>query len=368
MNITLNFCEKLNFIFFCQNYFSYITYFPNIHSEMQTILVTGGCGFIGSHLINKLLEDENTKIICVDNCSSGDVVNIQQHIQNSRFKFIQQDITQTLKIDESVDQIYHLACPASPKYYQKNHVHTLKTCFIGTLNMLELAHEKRAKFLFTSTSEIYGDPLVHPQIEKYFGNVNPIGPRSCYDEGKRVAESLTINYKHKYDIDVKIVRIFNTYGPNMLPDDGRVVSNFIVQALTTKKLTIYGEGGQTRSFCFVSDTVNGLIKMMNSVQTGPINIGNPDEYTILQLAKIIKEMTTPKAGPHKRNAFAKAGNKCEFVYRPLPPNDPQRRKPDISRARKLLNWHPEISLDFGLKETINYFKKVVVSKKDNSAN
>ena len=307
---------------------------------MQRILVTGGAGFIGSHLCKKLIEDGHS-VICLDNLYTGSLDNLDKIAISPRLTFINSDIEDHID-DLKVDKIYNLACPASPKHYQLNPVKTIRTSVIGTANMLELAKINNAKILQASTSEIYGDPLEHPQNEKYWGNVNPIGIRSCYDEGKRCAETLMMDYHRQFGIDTKIVRIFNTYGPNMQPDDGRVISNFIVQALKNDDITIYGDGSQTRSFCYVSDLVFGLIRMMDSDDsTGPINLGNPNEITILELAnKIIKA----------------TNSKSQIIFKPLPFDDPTRRKPDISRAKERLNWEPITNLDNGLDMTIKYFK------------
>lgn len=307
---------------------------------MQRILVTGGAGFIGSHLCKKLIEDGHS-VICLDNLYTGSLDNLDKIAISPRLTFINSDIEDHID-DLKVDKIYNLACPASPKHYQLNPVKTIRTSVIGTANMLELAKINNAKILQASTSEIYGDPLEHPQREKYWGNVNPIGIRSCYDEGKRCAETLMMDYHRQFGIDTKIVRIFNTYGPNMQPDDGRVISNFIVQALKNDDITIYGDGSQTRSFCYVSDLVFGLIRMMDSDDsTGPINLGNPNEITILELAnKIIKA----------------TNSKSQIIFKPLPFDDPTRRKPDISRAKERLNWEPITNLDNGLDMTIKYFK------------
>jgi len=302
---------------------------------LKKILVAGGAGFIGSHLTKKLL-NEGHYVICVDNLLTGQKENIQS---NKNFKFIHHDITKP--IDIKIDEIYNLACPASPKQYFKYPIYTTKISVIGTLNLLELASKHNAKYLQASTSEIYGDPLIHPQTEEYFGNVNPIGPRACYDEGKRCAETLCSDFKREKNLDIKIVRIFNTYGPNMKIDDGRVISNFITQALQNKNLTIYGNGSQTRSFCYVDDLVEGLIKMMNSNYSGPINLGNPEEYTILEVAKKIIKLTNSKS---------------KIIFLNALENDPKLRKPNINKAKKLLNWRPKFSFDEGLTHTINYFK------------
>jgi len=304
---------------------------------MKTILVTGGCGFIGSHLCERLLNDGNY-VICIDNLFSGDLDNIKNIRNHDNFEFIRHDVTEKLLLE--VDEIYHLACPASPKDYQFNAIKTIKTNVIGTLNMLGLAKRTNAKILFTSTSEVYGDPLISPQYEEYFGNVNPIGIRSCYDEGKRVAESLMMEYNRNCDVDTRIARIFNTYGPRLREGDGRVVSNFIVQAINNKDITIYGDGYQTRSFCYIDDQINGLIKLMESDYTLPINIGNPIEITIKELAETIITISDSKS---------------DIKYFDLPQDDPKRRKPDITKANEILNWEPMIDLNSGLYRTIKYF-------------
>ena len=302
------------------------------------ILVTGGAGFIGSHLIDRLME-ANHEVICLDNFYTGHKRNVLRWMDNPYFEVVRHDITEPIRME--VDQIYHLACPASPVHYQYNPVKTVKTNVLGTLNMLGLAKRVKARFFLASTSEVYGDPEVHPQPEEYRGNVNPIGIRSCYDEGKRMAETLAFDYHRQNDVDIRVVRIFNTYGPRMLENDGRVVSNFIVQALSGQPLTVYGDGSQTRSFCYVSDLVEGFIRLMNSAQTGPINLGNPGEYTILELAQTIQKMVNPDA---------------EVQYRPLPQDDPRRRKPDITKARKFLAWEPQVQLQDGLAKTIADFR------------
>ncbi|WNZ21757.1 SDR family oxidoreductase [Leptolyngbya sp. NK1-12] len=302
------------------------------------ILVTGGAGFIGSHLIDRLME-QGHEVICLDNFYTGHKRNILKWIEHPYFELIRHDITEPIRLE--VDQIYHLACPASPVHYQYNPVKTIKTNVMGTLNMLGLAKRVKARFLLASTSEIYGDPEVHPQTEDYRGSVNPIGIRSCYDEGKRVAETLAFDYHRQNDVEIRVARIFNTYGPRMLENDGRVVSNFVVQALRGQSLTVYGDGSQTRSFCFVSDLVEGLMRLMNGEYIGPVNLGNPDEYTILQLAKAVQQMVNPS---------------IEIDYRPLPQDDPRRRKPDITRARTWLNWQPTVPLQEGLQLTIEDFR------------
>ena len=309
------------------------------------ILVIGGTGFIGSHLC-KFLIDQGNIVLCLDNNFTGTLENVKDLMKNERFIFIEHDIIYPIILEEKhldIDQIYHLACPASPKAYQFDPIKTLKTNFIGTLNVLGLAKKTNSRILLTSTSEVYGDPNVHPQIEEYWGNVNPIGPRSCYDEGKRIAETLMIEYHNIHNIDIRISRLFNTYGPYMNKDDGRVVSNFINQMLENKDITIYGDGSQTRSFCYIDDTVNGIIKLMNQTQTiGPVNIGNPNEMTVKLLSlKLLKMIDT----------------KSEIIYLDLPLNDPQIRQPDIKKAKQFLNWSPIVSLDDGLKKTIEYFKK-----------
>lgn len=313
---------------------------------MKTILVTGCAGFIGSNLCFKLLE--KNRIIGVDNFISGQRKNINDLKKNPQFVFISQDVTKPLKIlfskREHLDEIWNLACSASPIDYVQYPIETLMTGSIGVKNVLDLALKNKAKFLHTSTSEIYGEPQEHPQKETYWGHVNPIGPRSCYDESKRFAESLIENYRKKYKLDTKIVRIFNTYGPRMRIDDGRVVSNFITQALKGKNLTVYGKGLQTRSFCFVSDMIEGLIKMMKSREHGPVNLGNPEEYTVLELAKKIIQITNSKS---------------KMVFLPLPADDPTRRRPDISKAEKKLSWRPKVSLKDGLLKTISYFRQVL---------
>lgn len=302
------------------------------------ILVTGGAGFIGSHLIDRLME-ANHEVLCLDNFFTGHKRNIQHWFGNPRFELIRHDITEEIRLE--VDQIYHLACPASPVHYQYNPIKTSKTNFLGTLHMLGLAKRVKARFLLASTSEVYGDPDVHPQTEDYRGNVNTIGIRSCYDEGKRVAETLAFDYHRQSGVDIRVARIFNTYGPRMQEHDGRVVSNFIVQALQGTPLTVYGDGSQTRSFCYASDLVEGLMRLMNGDSQGPINLGNPDEYTILQLAQAVQKMVNPNA---------------EVQFKPLPQDDPRRRKPDITRAKTALDWSPTVPLELGLQKTIEDFR------------
>ncbi|TRT77661.1 MAG: SDR family oxidoreductase [Microcystis sp. M_OC_Ca_00000000_S217Cul] len=302
------------------------------------ILVTGGAGFIGSHLIDRLME-QGHEVVCLDNFYTGTRRNIVKWLGNPYFELIRHDITEPIRLE--VDQIYHLACPASPIHYQYNPVKTIKTNVLGTMYMLGLAKRVKARFLLASTSEVYGDPDVHPQTEEYRGNVNCIGPRSCYDEGKRVAETLAFEYYREHKVDIRVARIFNTYGPRMLENDGRVVSNFVVQALRGEPLTVYGQGSQTRSFCYVSDLVEGLMRLMNGDFIGPVNLGNPDEYTILELAQVIQGMINPEA---------------ELVYQPLPEDDPKQRQPDITRAKTYLDWSPTIPLSQGLKMTIEDFR------------
>lgn len=312
----------------------------------EQILVTGGSGFLGSHLCERLLET-GAHVICLDNFFTGDRDNIEHLLGHKKFELIRHDVTFPIYLE--VDQIYNLACPASPIHYQHDPVQTTKTSVHGAINMLGLAKRVRAKILQASTSEVYGDPNVHPQTEDYWGHVNPIGPRSCYDEGKRCAETLFFDYQRQHKLRIKVARIFNTYGPRMHPNDGRVVSNFIMQALQGRDITIYGDGSQTRSFCYVDDLIDGLIRLMatGDAVTGPINIGNPDEFTILQLANMIIDMT---------------GSKSKVVHRPLPENDPCQRQPNIALARKELSWEPHTQLKEGLTRTIAFFEKVVSDK------
>jgi UDP-glucuronate decarboxylase len=307
------------------------------------ILVTGGAGFLGSHLIDRLMLQEH-EVICLDNFYTGHKHNISHWIEHPRFELIRHDITEPIRLE--VDQIYHLACPASPVHYQYNPVKTIKTNVLGTMNMLGLAKRTKARFFLASTSEVYGDPEVHPQSEDYRGSVNPIGIRSCYDEGKRVAETLAFDYHRQNDVEIRVVRIFNTYGPRMLENDGRVVSNFIVQALKGQPLTVYGDGSQTRSFCYVSDLIEGFIRLMNSDHTGPVNLGNPGEYTILELAQAIQKMINPDV---------------TIQYKPLPQDDPRRRQPDITRAKRYLGWEPSMPLHEGLQLTIADFRHRIQS-------
>ena len=309
----------------------------------KRILITGGAGFIGSNLCEKLLNDGH-KIICVDNLFTGNIKNIEYLLKNNNFKFINHNIIDYLQLDEHIDEIYNLACPASPPKYQKDPIETLKCNFIGVLNLLELAKIKKAKFLQSSTSEIYGEPEISPQHENYRGNVNTVGIRSCYDEGKRVAETLIMEYHSQYNVDTRIARIFNTYGPKMDKNDGRVVSNLINQALNNCDLTLYGNGEQTRSFCYIDDQIDGLIKLMNSDYIHPVNIGNPYEINMKQLATIILNLTKSKSN---------------IIYKELPSDDPTNRKPDITKAKKILNWDPKYDLEKGLMKTIKYFSEIL---------
>ena len=305
----------------------------------KRVLVSGGAGFLGSHLCEKLLA-QGHDVLCVDNFYTGTKGNIVHLLSNPFFEVHRHDITFPLFVE--VDQIYNLACPASPVHYQNDPVQTTKVCVHGSINMLGLAKRLKARILQASTSEVYGDPTVHPQTEDYRGNVNPIGPRSCYDEGKRCAETLFFDYRRQHKLSIKVARIFNTYGPRMHPNDGRVVSNFIVQALLNKPITVFGDGSQTRSFCYVDDMVDGLIRLMESPEevTGPINLGNPDEFTIMELAQLVLELT---------------GSKSEIRFEPLPKDDPVRRRPDITRAQQILGWAPTVPLREGLRKTIEYF-------------
>ena len=307
------------------------------------ILITGGAGFIGSHLSEKLLAEGN-EVVCVDNFFTGSKANIAHLFGNPRFEVLRHDVTFPLYVE--VDQIYNLACPASPVHYQHDPVQTTKTSVVGAINMLGLAKRLRIPILQASTSEVYGDPAVHPQTEEYWGNVNPIGPRSCYDEGKRAAETLFFDYRRQHDLSIKVIRIFNTYGPRMHPNDGRVVSNFIVQALRGEPITIYGDGSQTRSFCYVDDLVDGMVRLMGTEHevTGPINVGNPGEFTMLELAQAVLEIT---------------GSSSTIEHRPLPQDDPKQRQPDISRARSELGWQPTVALTEGLQSTVDYFRHVL---------
>lgn len=306
----------------------------------MNILVTGGAGFIGSHLCRRLLAEGNF-VICVDNFITSSQENIKDLLAQGKFRFINHDITQPLFLDEELDWILHFASPASPKDYLEHPIKTIKVGALGTHNCLGIAKAKSAKFLLASTSEIYGDPLVHPQPEEYFGNVNPVGPRSCYDEAKRAAEAMTFAYWRQHNLDIRVIRIFNTYGPQMRLDDGRVVSNFIYQALSNKDITIYGDGFQTRSFCYIDDLIEGIIKFMQVDYSGPVNLGNPAEITIQELVKTIVVLT---------------GSRSKIKFMPLPQDDPKKRQPDINRAKKILRWQPKISLEDGLKLTIAAFQ------------
>lgn len=319
------------------------------YSQRKKILVTGGAGFLGSHLIDRLIA-RGDEIICLDNMFTGSRENIAHHCSNPRFEFIRHDVA--IPISLEIDEIYNLACPASPVHYQHNPVQTTKTSVNGALNMLDLAHRLGAKIFQASTSEVYGDPLVHPQKENYWGNVNPVGIRSCYDEGKRCAETLFFDYHRQYNLDIRVARIFNTYGPRMHPNDGRVVSNFIVQAIRGEDLTLYGDGSQTRSFCFVDDLIEGFIRFMDLESSnqasfvGPLNLGNPNEFTIKQLAEIVIKLT---------------GSKSNIVYRELPKDDPMQRQPDISLSKQhLKGWVPSVQLAEGLNRTIEFFKSKII--------
>jgi UDP-glucuronate decarboxylase len=307
---------------------------------MNRVMITGGAGFLGSHLCDRLLKDGHD-VICVDNFFTGSKYNVRHLVNNTSFELLRHDVTFPLYVE--VDQIYNLACPASPVHYQYDPVQTTKTSVHGAINMLGLAKRLKAKILQASTSEVYGDPEVHPQSESYWGKVNPIGPRSCYDEGKRCAETLFFDYHRQHNLDIKVVRIFNTYGPRMHPNDGRVVSNFIVQALKGENITIYGDGQQTRSFCYVDDMIEGFLRMMDSGSdfTGPVNLGNPGEFTMLELAEKVLQCV---------------GSKSKLVYMPLPIDDPKQRQPDITLAKDKLGWFPKVNLDDGLKETVHYFQ------------
>jgi UDP-glucuronate decarboxylase len=313
-----------------------------IYNSHQRILVTGGAGFLGSHLIDRLLADGH-EVVCADNLFTGSKRNIAHLFGHQRFEFLRHDVTFPLYLE--VDQIYNLACPASPVHYQHDPVQTTKTSVHGAINMLGLAKRLRCRIFQASTSEVYGDPTVHPQREDYWGNVNPVGIRSCYDEGKRCAETLFFDYHRQHALDVRVARIFNTYGPRMHPNDGRVVSNFIVQALRNEPITVYGDGGQTRSFCYVDDLIEGFVRFMATADfTGPVNIGNPHEFTILQLAQKVIELT---------------GSRSQIVARPLPQDDPMQRQPDITLARERLGWQPRVQLDEGLRSTIAYFDELL---------
>lgn len=320
---------------------------PNRPEDHKRVLVTGGAGFIGSHLVDRLMEDGN-EVIVVDSLFTGKKDNFIKWLNHPRFEFFRHDITEPFSAE--IDQIYHLACPASPVHYKYNAIKTIKTNVLGTINMLGLAKRTGARFLLASTSEVYGDPEVHPQVEDYWGNVNPIGVRSCYDEGKRVSETLSFDYNRQHGVDIRVVRIFNTYGPRMVLNDGRVVSNFVGQAIKGEPLTIYGDGLQTRSFCYVADLVDGLVKMMNqNEQTGPINLGNPGEFTMKELAEIVKDLVDPK---------------LEITYMPATPDDPMKRRPDITKAKKHLDWEPTIKLRDGLKPMVEDFKERILGPQE----
>ena len=317
------------------------------YSIDKRVLVTGGAGFLGSHLCERLL-NEGAEVLCVDNCFTGTRNNISHLFNNPRFEFLRHDITFPLFVE--VDEIYNLACPASPIHYQFDPVQTTKTSVQGAINMLGLAKRVKARVLQASTSEVYGDPAVHPQTEDYWGHVNPLGPRACYDEGKRCAETLFFDYRRQHNVSIKVARIFNTYGPNMHPNDGRVVSNFIMQGLQGKAISVFGEGQQTRSFCYVDDLVDGLVRLMNSDEsfTGPANLGNPIEFTILELAEKVVELT---------------GSRSTIEYHPLPQDDPRQRQPDITLAKRELGWEPGIKLEEGLKKTIPYFETLLAESR-----
>jgi UDP-glucuronate decarboxylase len=315
---------------------------PRLYESRKRILVTGGAGFLGSHLIDRLI-GQGHEVICVDNFFTGTKRNVEHHHANPRFELIRHDVCFPLKVE--VDEIYNLACPASPPHYQHNPVYTIKTSFLGAMNMLGLAKRLKCRIFQASTSEVYGDPSVHPQVESYWGNVNPIGTRSCYDEGKRSAETLFFDYHRQHGVDIKVARIFNTYGPRMHPKDGRVVSNFITQALAGEDLTIYGDGSQTRSFCYSDDLVEGFLRLMASEKsvTGPVNLGNPGEFTMLELAEEVLKLT---------------GSSSKIAHKPLPADDPKQRQPDITQARVKLGWEPKVNLAEGLKNTIAYFRNL----------
>jgi UDP-glucuronate decarboxylase len=315
------------------------------------VVVTGGAGFVGSHLCEYLVE-RGDYVMCLDNFFTGSRDNVKHLIGRANFEIIRHDVVEPILLE--VDQIYHLACPASPVHYKFNPVKTIKTGVMGTLNMLGLAKRTKARFLLTSTSEVYGDPLVHPQTEDYWGNVNPIGERSCYDEGKRVAETLTFDYHREHGLEIRVARIFNTYGPRMALDDGRVVSNFVSQAIRGEPLTVYGDGSQTRSFQYVSDLVAGLVALMEGDHTGPFNIGNPGEFTVLQLAEMVKRIIPPKLPPGVKEP--------EIVYRENTSDDPKQRKPDITKAQTMLNWGPKVPLEEGLGPMIDEFKERICKK------
>ncbi len=321
---------------------------PRLYDSRKRVLVTGGAGFLGSHLCDRLLE-QGHEVLCADNLFTGTKRNLDHLHNHSRFEFMRHDVTMPLYVE--VDEIYNLACPASPIHYQHDPVQTTKTSVHGAINMLGLAKRLRCKIFQASTSEVYGDPKVHPQTEDYWGHVNPIGPRSCYDEGKRCAETLFFDYRRQHNLGIKVARIFNTYGPRMHPNDGRVVSNFILQALRGEPITIYGDGSQTRSFCYVDDLIDGFLKLMETEAhvTGPVNLGNPVAFTIRELAEKVIAMT---------------GSRSELTFEPLPADDPKQRQPDISVAREMLDWQPAVPLDEGLKRTIGYFRDLLKADQD----
>jgi UDP-glucuronate decarboxylase len=310
-------------------------------ASKRNVLVTGGAGFIGSHLCDRLIQQRH-RVFCVDNLFTGSFDNIRPLLNHPGFEFIEHDVRDPLKISCAIDRIYNLACPASPRHYQRDPIGTMRTCVLGAANVLELAREKRARALQASTSEVYGDPEVHPQHESYHGHVNPIGPRACYDEGKRAAETLFFDFHRTHDVPIKVARIFNTYGPRMLENDGRIISNFIVQALKGEPITVYGDGSQTRSFCYIEDLLDGLELLMESPDavTGPINLGNPEERPVKEIARLIREQTRSRS---------------PIEYRPLPEDDPKRRQPFVARAHETLGWRPRIGFDKGLRATIDYF-------------
>jgi UDP-glucuronate decarboxylase len=308
----------------------------------KRVLVTGGAGFLGSHLCEMLVQLGH-EVVCLDNFFTGRRQNIQHLLDNPHFELVRQDICDPILFE--VDEVFHLACPASPIHYQRNPVRTIRTCVQGTLNMLDMCREIGARILIASTSEVYGDPLTHPQVESYWGNVNPIGPRSCYDEGKRCAEALAVSYARQYGVPVRIARIFNTYGPRMLEDDGRVISNFVCQALRQRPMTVFGDGSQTRSFCYVNDLIDGFLRLMASSEERPVNLGNPGEFTMIELAEKIRALTESHS---------------QIVHEPLPVDDPVRRRPDISRAVKVLDWRPTVPLDDGLALTVADFRRRIL--------
>lgn len=311
-------------------------------ARKKTVVITGGAGFLGSHLCDRFIEKEGMKVVCVDNLITGNMNNLKHLSKNKEFRFIKHDISKELRIEDKVDFVLHFASPASPVDYLLHPIPTLKVGSLGSHNALGLAKLKKARYLVASTSEVYGDPLEHPQKETYWGNVNPIGPRGVYDEAKRFAEAITMAYRTYHNVDTRILRIFNTYGPRMRINDGRVVPNFIYQALHDKPITVYGDGNQTRSFCYYSDLIEGIVRLLFSDAPGPVNIGNPDEFTILQFAELVIKIS---------------GSKSKICFKPLPTDDPKQRKPDITLAKKLLKWHPKVKLEQGLEQTIQWFKE-----------